>query len=206
MVAGWVVTLAVVRGLLSGHAAFLRTPKQKEGGNRLWPAVRASAVESTLAMLAILGAIVILIAAPAITTAILALMLLFEAWVFGSAPWASFAAEGIQLTPFRRIYGRSAQNTGDRPDASSRVAAIIPGVLALVVVGVLAYGLLNAPPQSGPAGQADLPTIGTITQRQLPATGPAPTPTPASTPTPSPSSSVRPTPSPAPSPSASASP
>src|SRR5437660_7960434 len=195
----WVDSLAVVRGLWSGQAAFLRTPKQKAGGNRLWPAVRSSAVESTLAVLAIAGAIVMLAAAPAIPTAVLALMLLFEAWIFGSAPWASFAAEGIQLTPFRRIYGRSAQNTGDRPDAPTRAAALIPGALALVVVGVLAYGLLNAP-QRGPPGQADLPTIGTITQRLLPATGPAPTPsaapTPTLTPTPSPSPSVRPTPSP----------
>jgi hypothetical protein len=200
----WVVTLAVVRGLLSQEAAFLRTPKQKEGGNRIWPAVRSSAVESTLAMLAMVGAIVILIAAPAISTVILALMLLFEAWVFGSAPWASFAAEGIHLTPFRRIYGRSAQNTGDRPDPSTRAAALIPGALAIVVAGVLAYGLLNAPPESAPPGQADLPTIGTVTQRKLPVTGPAPTPTP--TPTPSPSPSSRSTPSPAPSPSASPNP
>jgi cellulose synthase/poly-beta-1,6-N-acetylglucosamine synthase-like glycosyltransferase len=202
----WVVTLAVVRGLRSRQAAFLRTPKQKEAGNRLWPAVRSSAVESTLALLAIVGAVVILIAAPAITTAILALMLLFEAWVFGSAPWASFAAEGIHLTPFRRIYGQSAQNTGDRPDASTRAAALIPGALAVVVAGVLAYGLLNAPPASGPPAQADLPTIGTITHRQLPTTGPAPTPTPSSTPSSSPSPTSQPTPSPAPSPSASSSP
>jgi len=194
----WVVTLAVVRGLLSREAAFLRTPKQKATGNRLWPAVRSSAVESTLAMLALVGAFVMLLAAPAVPTAILAVMLLFEAWIFGSAPWASFAAEGIQLTPFRRIYGLSAQNTGERPDASTRAAALIPGALALVVIGVLAYGLLNAPPESGPPRQADLPTIGTITQRQLPATGPAPTPSSAATatPTPSPSRSSTPTPSP----------
>src|SRR2546421_2864174 len=196
----WVVTLAVVRGLLSRQAAFLRTPKQKPTGNRLWPAVRSSAVESTLALLALVGAIVMLLAAPAVPTAILALMLLFEAWIFGSAPWASFAAEGIQLTPFRSIYGRSAQNTGERPDVATRAAALIPGALALVVIGVLAYGLLNAPPESGPPRQADLPTIGSITQRQLPATGPAPTPSAASTPTatatPSPSGPPSATPSP----------
>src|SRR5207249_3670204 len=106
----WVDTLAVVRGLLSGQAAFLRTPKQKEGGNRLWPAIRSSAIESLLAILAVVGAIVLLLAAPALATVILAIMLLFEAWIFGSAPWASLAAEGIQLTPQRRIYLRSAQN------------------------------------------------------------------------------------------------
>src|SRR5436190_4429202 len=53
----WVDTLAVVRGLLSGQAAFLRTPKQKEGGNRLWPAIRSSAIESLLAILALIGSI-----------------------------------------------------------------------------------------------------------------------------------------------------
>jgi len=149
---------------------------------------------------------VMLLAAPAVPTAILALMLLFEAWIFGSAPWASFAAEGIQLTPFRRIYGRSAQNTGERPDVATRAAALIPGALALVVIGVLAYGLLNAPPESGPPRQADLPTIGSITQRQLPATGPAPTPSAASTPTAAPTPSPSRPPSPTPSPSAPSSP
>src|SRR6266480_2132269 len=181
----WVDTLAVVRGLLSGQAAFLRTPKQKEGGNRLWPAIRSSAIESLLAILALVGAVVMLLAAPALATVILAVMLLFEAWIFGSAPWASLAAEGIQLTPQRRIYLRSAQNTGDRPERPSR-AAIIPGALAVVVAVVLAYGLLNAP-HTTPSGQADLPRIGTITQKKLPQTVPAPTPAPA---TPSPSASA----------------
>ena len=180
----WVDTLAVVRGLLSGQAAFLRTPKQKEGGNRLWPAIRSSAVESLLAILAVVGAIVMLLTAPALATVILAVMLLFEAWIFGSAPWASLAAEGIQLTPQRRIYLRSAQNTGDRPERPSR-AAVIPGALAVVVAAVLAYGLLNAPPQTAPSGQADLPRIGSITAKQLPKTGPTPTPTATAAPSPS---------------------
>src|SRR2546421_3046504 len=140
----WVDTLAVVRGLISRRAAFLRTPKQREGGNRIWPAIRSSAMESLLAILALVGAVVMLITAPAIATAILAVMLLFEAWIFGSAPWASLAAEGVQLTPYRQIYGRSAQNTGDRPERPSR-AGIVPGALAVVVAVVLAYGLLNAP-------------------------------------------------------------
>jgi len=198
----WVDTLAVVRGLLSAQAAFLRTPKQKEGGNRVWPAIRSSAIESVLAILALVGAVVMLITAPAVATAILAVMLLFEAWIFGSAPWASFAAEGIQLTPYRQIYGRSAQNTGERPERPSR-AAIIPGALAVVVAGVLAYGLLNAPVER-PTGQADLPTIGSITQKQLPVTGPAPTPTASSTPTTTPSATPSPSATSTPSASASA--
>jgi cellulose synthase/poly-beta-1,6-N-acetylglucosamine synthase-like glycosyltransferase len=187
----WVDSLAVVRGLWSGRAAFLRTPKQKEGGNRLWPAIRSSAFESLVAALAILGAIAMLIAAPAIATAILAVMLLFEGWVFASAPWASFAAEGIQLTPFRRIYRESAQSTGDRPERA-RGTDLIPAVLAAAVAIVLAYGLLNAPTET-PAPTAQLPSIGTITHT-LPSTGPSPTPS--ATPSPTPSATASPTPLP----------
>ena len=193
----WTDTLAVLRGLWSGRAAFLRTPKQKEGGNRLWPAIRSSAFESLVAVLAVLGAIVMLIAAPAIATAILAIMLLFEAWVFASAPWASFAAEGIHLTPFRRIYLESAQSTGERPERN-RGTDLIPAVLAVAVAIVLAYGLLNAPTQS-PTPTA-LPPIGNI----LPSTGPVATPTPTPTPTATPSATASPSPSPSGSASATA--
>src|SRR5207244_10855355 len=124
----WVDALAAVRGLWSGRAAFLRTPKQKEGGRRLWPAIRSSAFESLVAAATIVGAVVMLIAAPAIATGILAIMLLFEGWVFASAPWASFAAEGIHLTPFRQIYRESAQNTGERPERV-RGTDLIPAAL-----------------------------------------------------------------------------
>lgn len=187
----WVDTLAVVRGLWSGRAAFLRTPKQREGGNRLWPAIRSSAFESLVAALAIFGAVVMLIAAPAIATAILAIMLLFEGWIFASAPWASFAAEGIQLTPFRRIYRESAQSTGERPERA-RGTDLIPAALAAGVAIVLAYGLLNAPTET-PTPTAQLPPIGNI----LPSTGPSatPTPTPTATPAPSPSATASPSPS-----------
>jgi cellulose synthase/poly-beta-1,6-N-acetylglucosamine synthase-like glycosyltransferase len=186
----WVDTLAVIRGLWSMQAAFLRTPKQREGGNRVWPAIRSAAVESLLALLALLGAVVIILAAPAIATAVLAVMLLFQAWVFGSAPWASFAAEGIQLTPSRQAYLRSAQTTGDRPQRPSR-SGWIPAALGVAVAVVLAYGLLNAPPET-PNPTAGIPSIGTITHT-LPKTGPAATPAPA-TPSPTPSQSATPSP------------
>src|SRR5437764_1609813 len=48
----WVDTLAVVRGLPRGQAASRRPPRQKEGGNRLWPANRSSALASLPALLA----------------------------------------------------------------------------------------------------------------------------------------------------------
>jgi len=199
----WVDALAALRGLWSGRAAFLRTPKQREGRRRLWPAIRSSAFESLVASLAILGAIVMLIAAPAIATAILAVILLFEAWVFASAPWASFAAEGIHLTPFRRIYRESAQSTGERPERV-RGTDLIPAALAVAVAILIAYGLLNAPTQTS-APTAQLPSIGSITHT-LPSTGPTPSPTPVPTATPSPRPTPTPAPTPAPSVSASATP
>ena len=191
----WVDTLAVIRGLISGKAAFLRTPKQKEGGSRLWPAIRSSAVESLFAALAVVGAIMMMIAAPAVATGILAVMLLFEAWVFASAPWASFAAEGIHLTPYRQIYRRSAQNTGERPAGRRRENFVVAALLIGVGL-VLAYGLLNAPPEN----PAQLPNIGGVT---LPRTAATPAPTPAPTPSPSATPSASPSASPTASPSSS---
>jgi hypothetical protein len=122
-------------------------------------------------------------------------MLLFEAWVFASAPWASFAAEGIHLTPYRQIYRRSAQNTGERPAGRRRENFVVAALLVGVGL-VLAYGLLNAPPES----PAQLPNIGGVTLPNTAAT-PSPTPAPSSTvsPTPSASPSGSPTVSPSPS-------
>ena len=48
---------------------------------------------------------------PSLAAGILALLLVYPAGVYSSAVWASTAAEGIVLTPFRRLYLRSAQNT-----------------------------------------------------------------------------------------------
>jgi hypothetical protein len=201
----WVDARAALRGLWSERAAFLRTPKQKEGGRRLWPAIRSSAFESLVAALAILGAIVMLIAAPSIATAILSIMLLFEGWVFASAPWASFAAEGIHLTPFRRIYRESAQSTGERPERV-RGTDLIPAALAVAVAIVLAYGLINAPTQTAPP-IAQLPTIGNITHT-VPSSRPSlpPTASPSPSPTPSLSPSATLTPTSGPSASATATP
>lgn len=203
----WVDTLAVVRGLLSGKAAFLRTPKSKEGGSRVWPAIRSSATESLLAGLAVVGAVAMMVAAPALATAILSLMLLFEAWVFGSAPWASFAAEGIHLTPYRQMYRHSAQNTGDRPE-HRRGAELLSVTLLIGVALALTWGVLNAPPEPS-APPAQLPSIGAITNTQpKPKATPTPAPsaTPLSTPTPAASPTSPATASPSASPSASSAP
>ena len=117
----WVVTLACVRGLLQKHAEFLRTAKSKDGRSLL-SAMRSSRAETLLTIAGVAGAAAMLVRSPSAATIVLALLLVFEAFVYSNAPWASLAAEGIILTPERRAYARSPQNTGDRPERSRPVA------------------------------------------------------------------------------------
>ncbi|HET9052121.1 MAG TPA: glycosyltransferase family 2 protein, partial [Candidatus Dormibacteraeota bacterium] len=111
----WVVTGAVVAGLTTRRAEFLRTPKRREGEARLWHALRAARVETAVTVASVAGAVALVVRAPGWTTATLSCLLLAEAFVFSSAIWASLAAEGIVLTPARRAALRSSQQTGERP-------------------------------------------------------------------------------------------
>ena len=189
----WVVTMACARGLIRRQAAFLRTPKREAGASTLGQALSSCKVETALAVLCLAGAVVIPISALTPATAVLALLLLYQAAFYASAPWAGLAAEGVTLTEFRRTYKQSAQNTGERPDAGGGVpmpARVAAGVLALAFVG-----LLFATAQSGPPpAQTDLPPVGKVageTKKAPPFATPAPvtpaasaTPTATQTPTP----------------------
>ena len=192
----WVDTLAVVRGLISGKAAFLRTPKRRPGGGlRIWAAIRASSVESLIAALAVLGALALIVRAPSWSGGVLAVMLLFEAAIFGSAPWASLAAEGIQLTPQRRVYLRSPQTTGDRPAGR---AATLPIALAAVAAAILGLSLL-AVPQRAPSTvtRNPVPRIGQIAHGRAtsrPTAAPTSSATPSASGTPSASATATATP------------
>jgi cellulose synthase/poly-beta-1,6-N-acetylglucosamine synthase-like glycosyltransferase len=194
----WVVTLACLRGLFRKRAEFLRTPKSKEGGSLL-SALRASRAETALTVAAIAGGGAMLLRSPGLTTVVLGLLLFFEAFVYSNAPWASLASEGIILTPERRAYARSPQNTGDRP--AGRAGLVMPvGLTALAAAAAIAALVVSSPsdraPFSGP--QQDLPRIGNAT----PATSPAPSPSasPVASPSPSttPAPSATPTATPAP--------
>jgi hypothetical protein len=88
----WLVTLACVRGLVQKHADFLRTAKSKEGRS-LIGALRASRAETLLVVASVAGAVAMLVRSPSLATIVLALLLLFEAFVYSNAPWASLAAE-----------------------------------------------------------------------------------------------------------------
>lgn len=204
----WMVTLACIRGLVQKHAEFLRTAKSKEGRSLL-NALRASRAETVLMVAGVLGAGAMLIRSPTLATIVLSVLLLFEAFVYSNAPWASLAAEGIILTPERRAFARSPQNTGERPDR--RRSLVLPlGLTGLAAVGVAAVLVVSSPSENAPFGgpQADLPRIGNV----VPAVklGPIPQVTPSALPsssaTPSPSASPSAAGSPTASPSASLTP
>ena len=184
----WVVTLACLRGLLRFHTAFLRTPKQKEGEASIVKAFRAAQVETLLAATGFAAAIVMVVRAPSIPTVAIAILLMFQAAIYANAPWAGASAEGIHLTPLRRAYKSSAQNTGGRPGIGETLA--IPGALAAIAVVLLLLVSLAAPPappEPTTAAPAEKPAAST------------PSPTPSAAPSPSASPVISPSPAPTPS-------
>ncbi|HEX4214943.1 MAG TPA: glycosyltransferase [Candidatus Dormibacteraeota bacterium] len=191
----WVVSLACLRGLVRRRAAFLRTPKDREGRS-VWQAIMSSRTETVIAILAVLAAVAMPIADLAPTTIVLSLLLLWMAALYTSAPWAGFAAEGIRWTPQRREFLRSPQNTGDRPHRSIPPALLLAGPAAVVVVVLAAFVASLPPTSSKPPPTVDLPKVSqpTPTPTAVPTPRPhhhhptpAPTPTPTSTPQPTPS-------------------
>jgi cellulose synthase/poly-beta-1,6-N-acetylglucosamine synthase-like glycosyltransferase len=196
----WVVTLACIRGLIRFHTTFLRTPKEKDGESSIVTALRSAQIETLLAVTGLAAAIVMVIRAPSIPTGALAILLLFQAAIYANAPWAGASAEGIQLTPLRRAYRRSAQSTGGRPGLGAQTLAV---PVALAVVGLVVMMLISlatppAPPEPATTAPAEQPAAAPA--RPSAQSSPSPSPSP------SPSSSASPVSSPSASPSASASP
>ncbi|MFN2581300.1 MAG: glycosyltransferase [Candidatus Dormibacteria bacterium] len=208
----WVVTLACIRGIISKHAEFLRTPKQKTGA-ALLNALRSSSTESLIAVAAVAGGVAMMLTSPSLATFLLGGLLMFEGAVYASAPAASVAAEGIRMTPERQEWMQSPQNTGDRP---VRRGVLFGGAVALATAGVaaaLAALVAQSPPDTAPfssGGGGNLPAIGGGNAPAVPAASatPNPTTTPGPTPTagPTPSATAAPTSAPSPSTSAAASP
>lgn len=165
------------------------------------------------------GATAMLVRSPSVATIVLALLLLFEAFVYSNAPWASLAAEGIILTPERRAYARSPQNTGDRPARRRPLVAPLAALGVAATAAAIALVVVS-PSENAPFGgpQADLPRIGNIVPNLK--IGPLPDVTPSAvaspsasaspsagaSPSASPSASTQPSPTPSASPSAPASP
>ena len=194
----WVVTLACLRGMVRREAAFLRTPKRADRRS-VWQAIRASRAESLIAGLAAAAGVGIVLSAFSVGTAALALLLLWLAYQFSSAPWASFSAEGIHLTPLRAAYRRSSQSTGDWPESTMPIALgiVVPAaVIAAAAVGALLLFTPSAP--SRVPSTPDLPPIAAST----PTPTRAPTPTPTATPTATPAPTATPTATPTSTPTA----
>jgi len=211
----WTVALADIRGLLALKATFLRTPKRRGGLSGWRQALRAARPETSLAVAAVAAAGAMEVRALSVTTSLLAVLLLFQAAVYLSAPWASLATEGIQLTPLRRIYLRSAQNSGGLVVETRSSAAILPVGLALAATAGLIVAFAATSP-TAPAPFGGGPTTPVKAAPSLPAvlTSPSPSPSakssPSASPTPSPSASpsvsASPSPSPTPTPTVTATP
>ena len=201
------VTRADIQGLLVAKAQFLRTPKRRDGMGSLARALWSARAETALAVASILAAAAMEVRSFGFTTTILAALLLFQGSVYLCAPWASLAADGITLTPLRRIYLNSPRSVGERADERSRAAAVPLGI------GAVAFaGLVVAFATAGPSGPQPFSSGvgGPVIAAAPPPTGATPTPAPSASPSPSLSPSPSPTTSPTPSrtagPSASPSP
>ncbi|HEX6488662.1 MAG TPA: glycosyltransferase [Candidatus Dormibacteraeota bacterium] len=167
----WVVTLACLGGLVTKRPAFLRTPKAQEGKGSLLRAIWTSRAETMLTVAAVLGAAVMVVRVPSWAVAALGVLLLFQAFLYSNAVWASMAASGITLTPTRRAYLRSSQSTGEWPSRARGLLAVplVAGAIGLVVLVLTA---LTAP--------SNLPS----TDNPAIAPSPAGSPTPSASPSP----------------------
>ncbi|MGH7609094.1 MAG: glycosyltransferase [Candidatus Dormibacteria bacterium] len=208
----WTVALADVRGLLVAKARFLRTPKRRSGISGWRQALRSARPETALALAAVAAAAAMEVRAFGVTTTILAVLLLFQAAVYLSAPWASLATEGIKITPLRQIYLRSAQNLGG-PVETRSTAARLPAALALAAGAALIVAFATSSPTApapfvggGPSGPDSSPTPATPTPTPGTSPSPAPSPSPSASPSPSPGASPTPTSTPSLIPSPSTSP
>jgi len=193
----WVVTLACVRGLLRFQTAFLRTPKEKDGEASWFQALRSAQVEVLLAFVGVAAAIAMIVRAPTLSSAALSFLLVFQASIYSNAAWASASAEGIHLTPLRRAYRRSAQNTGAWPSYGNQLLGV-PLIAALVVLGVVLFASLAAPPApdtTAPNAPLALPSP-PAKASPTPSSSPSASPSPSSSPSASPSSNASASPSP----------
>ena len=198
----WVVSQAVVRGLVQSNGVFLRTPKTKDEPNIL-DALRANAAEALLATLFFLGAMAALWRGHGLSLVsdTLAALLLVNAVALAGAPWNSRAAMLVDLPPEMRRR-RATERLRDRVSNVRPVPAMAAGGALAAVAGVLAALLIPSTASQGGGAPGLLHQIrhGTV----LPAHNrPTPNvPTPSTSPTsPAPASTITPTESPSPSPS-----
>jgi cellulose synthase/poly-beta-1,6-N-acetylglucosamine synthase-like glycosyltransferase len=182
----WTVTRACLHGLIRERGVFLRTPKVRTP-SRLRQALASASFETTIGLAFLVAAPILFLLGPRPLAIVMSLMLLWQGLAWGSAPAASLAAQGIELTPARLIFRQSPQNTGARawswPLESSRLV-LIPA-LALAIA-LLAPALVVGGGDDGVQGQLGLPPSKPAAATPTPATGAPGTPSAKSSATPSP--------------------
>ena len=170
----WVVTLACVRGLVEGQTAFLRTPKKREGTPALLNALRSSYVEALITIAALAAGLAMLVRAFSWGTVAVFVLVAFQAFLYSNAVWAGAAAEGITLTPLRRAYLRSAQNTGERTQRAARLATIPAFAVLVALVAAFTLVGVTAPPQAEAPNPVIAPLTGGSPAPAEPAASPSP--------------------------------
>jgi len=140
----WTVTRACLHGLARERGVFLRTPKARTP-SRLGQALMSTSFESAIGLIFLIAAPLVLLLGPRPLGPVIALMLVWQAFAWGSAPAASLAAQGIRLTPSRVTFRRSPQNTGLRSWAwpvESRRLVLVPALAlaAFLLVPALVTG------------------------------------------------------------------
>jgi glycosyltransferase involved in cell wall biosynthesis len=216
----WTVTQACVAGLVRQRGVFFRTPKVRSPSH-LRTAVLSTSLESAVSSACLVLAPVVLLLGPRPLGPVMAVMLAWQAIAWGSAPTASLMSQGVALTPLRRLFGQSPQNTGMRAlqlSAAPRRFIVAPAI-ALAAFFLLP-ALLTAPddipvpglnlgPRVVPAQANNArpsPPPAQPASGRPPVQGAAATPGTSPSPNPSPTPFVTPGPSPRPTPSGSPSP
>lgn len=134
---GWTVAQACFLGTFAERGVFLRTPKFRSP-SRLGRAVRSTMLESAIAGIFVLLAVGLLLRPPAPLLTLVAVLAVWQAASWGSAPAAALLSQDIQLTPLRALLRRSPQNTGERPWTRRAARIALAPLLAIALVVLLA--------------------------------------------------------------------
>jgi cellulose synthase/poly-beta-1,6-N-acetylglucosamine synthase-like glycosyltransferase len=177
-----VVAQAALTALVRKEGVFLRTPKARTDST-LGRTLAASQTESLLAVACLGVAVGVLVLHLSPVTGAIAVLMLLQGAVYSTAPFNALRAEGIRLTPLRRQFRSSPQNTGQRPRVArlARRARNTAVAVALAGVATSLIGVLAISPEGGavfPAGGLVPPASEQIAR----AAGAKPRPSPSASP------------------------
>ncbi|UDY22791.1 glycosyltransferase [Nocardioides sp. Kera G14] len=133
-----VVARASVQALFAKKAEFLRTPKTSEDASVL-DAFRGNRIETSLALLGVLGIVAALFHPTSLSGPLLAALLLLPTIGYAMAPINSIAAQRQQLSPELEARRSSEIRRGQavRRSAAAVGVVLVAGAAAAVVIGLL---------------------------------------------------------------------